>query len=99
MQSLHCFEGFSRCVNKVEALAVFIQCVMSVSESCGDWRILMEGAGPGLIALRVVESKYAGCCACVDSASCARDTVVIKADVVYNNVFRSCSSFVLFHKH
>lgn len=47
----------------------------------------MEGAGPGLIALRVVESKYAGCCACVDSASCARDTVVIKGDVVYNKCF------------
>lgn len=59
-------------LNKVWALAVFIQCVICVSESCGDWRILMEGAWPGLIAVRVVESKYAGCCACVDSASCAR---------------------------
>lgn len=75
-------KGFSRCLNKVEAFAVFIQCVMNVPKSCGDWRILMEGAGLSLIAVLVVESKYAGCCACVDSVSCARDTVVIK-DVVY----------------
>lgn len=33
----------------------------------------MEGAWSGLIAVRVVESKYAGCCACVDSG-----TVTIK---------------------
>lgn len=50
---------------------------MTVSERC-DWMILMEGAGSVLIAVRVVESKYAGCFGGVDSMTCALSTVVIK---------------------
>lgn len=95
-EGIRCFEGFSRCV-KVGALAVFIQCVICFSESCGDWMILMEGAWPGLIAVRVVESKYTGCCSCVDSASCARGTVTIKGLVVYVNCILGLFLVFLFH--
>lgn len=49
----------------------YLATVMTVSEQRCDWMILMEGAGPGLIAVRVVECKYAGCCVDVDSMSCA----------------------------
>lgn len=46
-------------VNKVETLA---RCyVMTVLQACWDWMSLMEGAGPGLIAVLVLELNYAGC--------------------------------------
>lgn len=34
---------------------------MTVLQACRDWMSLMEGAGPGLIAVLVLELNYAGC--------------------------------------
>lgn len=35
--------------------------VMTVLQACRDWMSLMEGAGPGLIAVLVLELNYMGC--------------------------------------